>query len=186
MVLERAPGTVLSRKRQAGFTILELLVALAVMSVGIWVFLSFYSSAAAMNRTSNNRSVATQIAREQLQLIQQAPQDFQWHLPEAASHDPFPIQVSAEDPKLGNPVAPPAAMPVARRALARESKLYDDYRWVAFGRVPEAAAPAEGQPAAPELQYYEVTVVVHWKEANRPQSVALTSSVPRFAVGGSA
>jgi hypothetical protein len=32
--------------------------------------------------------------------------------------------------------------------------------------------------------YYEVTVVVRWEESARPQLLALTSSVPKFAVPG--
>ncbi|MBI2435095.1 MAG: prepilin-type N-terminal cleavage/methylation domain-containing protein [Candidatus Hydrogenedentes bacterium] len=162
-------------KRRRGFTLVELLVALSVISIAGWVFVSFYSSALDLNRTAVNRATATQIAQDQLLSIVQSPKQYQWALPEQGGADLFSIRKGADDPPSGNPAELPAAMPVDRNALSQQTNYHERFRWLAFGRLP-----------SPEATYYEVTVVVHWEERSRQESVALTGSVPRFALGGTA
>jgi prepilin-type N-terminal cleavage/methylation domain-containing protein len=158
-----------------GFTLLELLIAIAVMSIAIMVFVSFYSSAETMNRTAVERAAAVHIAEDQLQAIIRNPANFVWQIPEQPAEELFPILQTEEDPPLGKPVALPAAMPVERTAYQRQANFHSKYRWQAFGRLPE-----------PDAAYYEVTVLVHWKLGGRNESVALSASVPRFRVGGQA
>ena len=167
----RAPG----RRATGGFTLLELLVAIAVMSVAIWVFLSFYSSAQDMNRTAVERATAVHIAEEQLQALVRNPSAFHWNIPEQAAGEVFSIGLTEADPPAGNPVAVPAAMPVSRTAYQRQLNFHDKFRWAAFGRLPE-----------PDATHFEVTVLVQWTLNGRMESVALSSSVARFRVGGQA
>jgi prepilin-type N-terminal cleavage/methylation domain-containing protein len=158
---------VAGRRRQAGFTLMELIVALAVISVAATVYFSFYASSLMIGRTAKNRTVAMQLAEAQLHVIQRHPDRFLWQTPETPDNGRFPVLLAENDPPAGNPVSPPAILPVEERARRREEALYDRFRWKAWGRIP-----------APECGFYELTVVISWEEAQREEIIALTSTVP--------
>jgi len=155
----------------AGFSLMELIVAMAVISAAGTLFISLYMSSLDLAQTARNRSVATQLAEEQVSAILGAPGNFLWAFPEEASVDPFAIQLTEEDPPAGNLFEPPAAMPAEESAHNREESVYGKFRWQASARLPNVNST-----------YYEITVVVRWKEAGRQQLLALTSALPRFQV----
>jgi len=61
----------------------------------------------------------------------------------------------------------PAVLPASPLARSSEQVFYERFGWEAFVKQ-----PAEGRG------FYEVLVVVRWTEANRPQQVVLTGSIP--------
>jgi prepilin-type N-terminal cleavage/methylation domain-containing protein len=159
------------RRIPPGFSLIELLTALAVIGVASSLFIRLYASSADLGRAAQNKSVAVTLAEAQLDTLVRHPEQFQWAIPAEPGEAPFPITLGDDDPKAGNPFAEPAALPADPQANAREKGLYERFRWQAQGRMPSLNAA-----------YYEVTVSVRWKEAARPKMVALTAAVPRLAV----
>ncbi len=120
--------------------------------------------------------MAAQLAKEQLALLTRHPERFQWQIPAQSDTNPFPIVQTGTEAKTANPIQAPAAMPLNEAAFQRESAVYEQFHWTAQGRFPDVNAA-----------YCEVTVVMQWVEAGRPQMLALTSALPRFQApaGGS-
>lgn len=154
-------------RRGSGFSLVELIVALGVLSVAGTVFLSMYSSSVTLAKTARDRTVAAQLAEEQLGDILRSPHRYLWRVPETPGTEPFPIMAGPDDPKAGVPCAPPSAMPTQTAPYRRETVVYDQFRWRAQGRLPDANAA-----------FYEVTVFIHWTDAARPQMLSITACVP--------
>ncbi len=158
----------LGTRRVAGFTLVEMIVALAVIGVAVSVFVSLYGKSRELGRRSINRAIAVELGQAQLAAIVDAPQQFFWEFPEESGRR-FPIRLSEEDPVAGNLFAPPVVPPIEEDAKRRTVVRYTQFRWTAQGRLP-----------APDANHYEVSLVVRWEEAQRPQMLSLTSAVPRF------
>ena len=157
------PGTPGGR----GFTLIETLVALSVVSVAVGIFISLYGDSLGLGRLAHQRAMAAEAAQAQLALITQAPGTFLWKAPADGADVQFPILSSEDDPKAGNIITPPSAMPADETANLRAQNAYENFRWRAFGRLPK------------EKEYCEVTVVITWQRGNRDEMLALTSAVPR-------
>jgi prepilin-type N-terminal cleavage/methylation domain-containing protein len=160
-----------SGRRSSGFTLAEMLVAIAVISVAATVFMSLFFSSMGLAATARDRTIATALAQEELGAILRQPEQYQWQVPAAPSLDLFPIKTSADEPTAGNPVDWPKQLLAIPQADTRQKDLYAKFRWQAYGRL-----------ASTNAAYCEVTVVLRWAEKGRPQMLALTSSVPRFVV----
>lgn len=160
-------------RNSLGFTLMETLVALSVIGAAVTVFISMYGSSVDLGRLARDRSLAATAAQDQLDLILRQPGAFLWSIPESGGEESFPILATAEDPKAGVELAPPAALPADLQANERTKAAYAPFRWRAFGRLPK------------DKEYCEVTVVVTWKQAGKEQMLALTSALPRAAMGGS-
>ncbi len=160
--------------RTKGFTLIELIVAIAVVSVAATVFMSLYTSSLTLARAAQNKTVAATLAEEQMNAILQHPDHFYWAIPEEENAAQFPIGNSTEDPKVGNPVEAPTILPAEEWAKRQSERLYKQFRWQAYGRLPD-----------PQASYYEVTVVIRWTEGGRAEALALTGSCPRFQVDAS-
>ncbi len=161
-----------SRFGTRGFTLLELIVALAVLSVAVTVFVQLFNASLGLGRSAQDHSVAGELARGQLEAIIRAPEQFLWQVPASPGEAAFPILASAEDPPAGNSFDAPAVLPPAVQPPVTASKepaqgLYERFRWRAFGRF------AGTNPA-----YCEVTVVVIWEARGRRQMFSLTSAAP--------
>lgn len=159
----------LPRRCRAGFTLLELITALAVLGVASTIFIRLYTSSQQLAKASRTHEVAAAIAQEYLTLIEVHPELFVWpnyaEHPNGASLD---IRPRENSPVEGNFVDTPTAMPIARRAYERERALYTDYTWAATARLPK-----------PDAQYVEVTVEITWTLQGRLRRFLLTSTVPR-------
>ncbi|MBI2423786.1 MAG: prepilin-type N-terminal cleavage/methylation domain-containing protein [Candidatus Hydrogenedentes bacterium] len=153
-----------------GFSLLELLVALAVLGVATTIFIRLYSLSTDFARVARNRTVAAAIAEEQLARLRMNPDQFQWQIPEPVSSEVFGILVP-EEPPAGNEAAPGKAMPPELKAKEDTETLYQSFRWKAFGRIPE-----------PNAAFVEVTVAVYWTQSGRPESLALSTALMRRAV----
>lgn len=156
------------------FSLIELIVALAVISIAATIFISLYVSSLNLARSSANRRLAASFAEARLNDLLRHPDRFHWEFPaETGNLNPFPIRSNEDEPKAGNVFDPPSILPAELAAVDRQVSLPGRFRWQAMGRLPSLNAA-----------YYEVTVVVRWEESARPQLLALTSSVPKFAVPG--
>lgn len=160
------PGT----RGGRGFTLIETLIALSVVSVAVAIFVNLYGDSLGLGRLAHQRDVASEAAQAQLALITRSPGNFLWKTPVEAAEAQFPILAAEDDPKAGNIVRPPAAMPAEEAADMRAKNDYENFRWRAFGRLPK------------DKEYCEVTVVVTWKQGGRPEMLALTSALPRAAI----
>ncbi len=159
------------REHRRGFSLVELIVALGVVSVAGTVFLSMYGSSVQLAKTARDRTVATQLAEEQLADIIRSPEKYLWHVPASPDGQRFPVTAGPDDPRAGVPCGTPKAMPTLEGPHRRESVVYEQFRWRAEGRLPD-----------PNAAYFEVTVSIHWTHAARPQMLSITSCVPRMRV----
>lgn len=152
---------------RGGFTLIEILVALAVLSAATFIYIELFVSSLELGRGNRNAAIASAAAEAELFALTQAPERYLWHWDPADPDALFPIQRAEDDPKAGNLVTAPAVMPVRDAPHAREQELYRGFRWHAHGQLAETG------------RYFEVTVSVHWQEQGRERLLALTGAVPR-------
>lgn len=152
-----------------GFTLLELLVALTVVSVAAAVFVGMFNGSLGLSRSNSNLAVATELAETQLSALLRAPQDFVWDTSKGTTR--FLVTTHEQEPPGGYPVQPPAVTLVTREAQQKLAEHYGQFRWVAFAQL-----------AAPDAAAYEVTVVIRWTDARRPQTLTLSSAIARALV----
>jgi prepilin-type N-terminal cleavage/methylation domain-containing protein len=148
----------------AGFSLIEVLVALAVLSISIFVFVDLFVSSIQLGRNSRVRELAATIAEDQLHYLEAHPDRFVWQPDADSPHTLFPVLTSEEEPKAGNPVEPPGVLPITQAAHDRAKDLYEQFRWKAFARLARAG-------------YYELTTAVYWEEQGRNQVLTLTSVI---------
>lgn len=155
-----------------GFTLIELIVALSVLGVAFWSFISMHNAGLKLAKASRNQTIAASLADEKLGDLLRQPNRFLWEIPKDDTSDAlFPIREAEDDAKVGNLFDLPTAMPSTKRTHDKQTAVYDQFKWKAYGRHPSE-----------EATYYEVTLSVHWIQAGREKILALTSSVPRHQV----
>ena len=171
MVPTRSNWAVLRDGRGApdGFTLLELLVALTVVSVAAAVFVGMFSASLGLSRSNSNLALATELAETQLAALLRAPQDYVWDNSKGTTR--FPLATREQEPPGGYPVQMPAVKMVTNEAQRRLAERYSQFRWTAFAQL-----------AAPDAAAYEVTVVIRWSDHLRPQALTLTSAIARALV----
>ena len=64
-----------------------------------------------------------------------APGAYKWLAGGVPEDTRFSIELTGEDPKTGNAVQLPAAMPADPASFERQRNLYDKFRWEAFGKL---------------------------------------------------
>ena len=165
------PGT---RPNDSGFTLLEVLAALAVLGIASGIFASLFIASMNLGHLNQSRSIATSLAEEQLILIRDNPKGFSWPKLSTLEVGQFG-PVTLADP-TGTGLAstdPPETMPFELPAFQRERNFYAQFSWEAHARLPQQDAG-----------YVEIVVAIRWLEKGKPQSVTLTSAVPRSLVEG--
>lgn len=162
--LFRDPPT---RTSRAGFTLIELIVSLFVISVATTIFMKLYATSMDLGKLSRNRQIATSIAEEQLGLIMKDPARYVWEKDTADDAGFFRVRASADDPRAGVEATLPTSTLPDERAFQRETTVYNQFRWSAFGHLGTRGL------------VYEVTVDVSWEQAGKRESVALTGAVSR-------
>lgn len=159
-------------QRAGGFSLLEILTALAVLSVAVYILTALFLASLSVGDDARLRDTAAAIAAEQMQALVHAPGDFEW--PPFHEHAPVEILPALEADEWHAPPVPDA-FPSTRHSHDREQIFHDRFGWRAYARVLEEA------PSVVEL-----TVVVSWTHGGRPQSFVLTSAMARSAVPGGA
>lgn len=159
--------------KNAGFTLIELLVSLSVIGVAVAVYVSLYTSSLEIGESARNRELAIGLAKGQLYTITEQPETFLWKVASPLDLEQFEVKLAEDDPKAGNPFSLPASMPADKRAYTRQERIYEKFRWKAFGQF-----------SALDAAYLQVTVTVYWTEASKERVVALSSLIPRSRVEG--
>jgi prepilin-type N-terminal cleavage/methylation domain-containing protein len=155
-------------RNDSGFTLFEILAALAVIGVATGIFASLFVASMNIGHLNQSSAIAATLAEEQLVLLRNHPDGFVW--PDAAALDSGEFApITLRDPATQHAsFAQPAVMPFDPRAFTRDRNFYDQFTWEAFARLPD-----------PDAGHLEVVAVVHWQEKGRPQSISLTSAVTR-------
>jgi len=163
-----------STSTRGGFTLVELLTALAVVGIAATVLLQLFTGSQSLAKASRTHEIAAGLAEEYLTLLQSRPDLFVWpKYVDQPAGTALPVKVRENGPIAGAFVEPPAALPLARRAHDRERALYSGFTWSATSKLPS-------QDAA----FVEVTVQIDWQLDGRVKQFMLTSAVPRSAGEG--
>jgi len=147
---------VISREvNRSGFTLLELLTALTVVSVAVGILVMLAGRVGDLYREAEFRATATDLAMAKLAEVTRAPEAFRWQRDE--KEDRLIVIPESEGPSVEYSFA---AVP---EAVTRRGA----FRWRAFAR------PVDNMPDVMEL-----TVVVTWRDGGRERSFALTAPMP--------
>lgn len=122
--------------RKSGFTLLETLVALAIISVATAIGVSLYAASAGLRTDQRRETLATERAHSQFAMLRKYPQSFDW--PESLTglfQEVFP----REDALPAQALQPTVSPTTPRRALA-QSNLYDSLDTRVFVRACDGAS----------------------------------------------
>jgi prepilin-type N-terminal cleavage/methylation domain-containing protein len=161
-------------RTRSGFTLLEVLVALGVVSIATWIFISLFVSSLSFANLSRTHRVAAGLAEEQLAQAVRNPGELAW--PDAATLEPgkpVPLKLKASDVAGPYPIDAPKAKALNPRVGNREQNFYSAFTWQPFAVLPAADAP-----------YLELIAVVRWNIEGKDYSLSLTSAVPRTQLEG--
>lgn len=153
--------------RDEGFTLLEVLASLMVLSAATAIYIMLYSGSLSLAESGRSQKAAALVAEEHLTEILNHPAAYQW--PDGRIQEPgktYPLVPVAKE-------APPNAMPTDERQFEREKNFYERFTWEVHARLPSVDA-----------NYFEVIVVVTWREDGRERYFTLTSCVPRTRAEG--
>ena len=164
-----------------GFTLIEVLVSIVVVMTAATIFISLFGSTQALSRRNRGQLVAATLAEEQLNSILRNPSQYAWNLDGAeagelvavARHEAGNSNGSVAEDAVWHEFDGLTALPAEVGASRREEIFHARFRWRAYAMLPQ-----------PDARHVNVTVVVSWTEAERERLVALTSSAPRYALGG--
>lgn len=160
--------------RHRGFTLLEVLVALGVVSIAASIFVSLFTSSLFFSNLSRTHRVAAGLAEEQLAQAVRDPGRFAWDdLATMEPGKPVKLKLRAGETDGPYPVEGPKALAMSKSVQAREENFYGVFTWQPFAVLPAADAP-----------YLELIAVVRWKVEGKDYSLSLTSAVPRAQVEG--
>jgi len=157
--------------RNKGFTLVELIIALAVLAVALSGLIALYGVSLELAKEARQKTVAVELASTQMAALSASPEQFIWHVDDSDATALFPITRDEDAPAAGNIVASPEVMLVNRNAHVHNENFYNRFRWKAWGRL-----------SSPDAQAYEITVAVYWRARGKQRSLALTSSVPRYRI----
>ncbi|NLV40491.1 MAG: prepilin-type N-terminal cleavage/methylation domain-containing protein [Candidatus Hydrogenedentes bacterium] len=155
-------------RRRRGFTLLEMLVALTVISVGVAVFVGFFDMALALSRNARDRSACLDLARSVLDDVARNPGDYPWPEGDGLQQVALPAERKAQ-------ANPPRVLLPGEAAKKRMEARHSRYAWRLFVQKPAPDNP---------LPVREVTVVV--RAGGTSPAVVLTAWVPDTANGEAA
>lgn len=159
------------REGRPGFTLVEIIVALTMVSVALSIFIAMFVSAVRLAAESRDKTIALEVAETYLHLLNTSPDAFCWQTNTPNEHGLFAIDCEKTGPlHSGMPPLPETNL-ATRNAHERILSLYNKFRCKAWGRLP-----------SPDAASYEITVSVSWYTQGRPYLFALSSSIARSRV----
>jgi prepilin-type N-terminal cleavage/methylation domain-containing protein len=173
VLLQRTRHTV---KSNQGFTLAEMVIALAVITVATSILVSMLGHGIALGNHSRHRSAAANIGESILTEIQMRPTAYVWPSFEDLSSGEL-VEITptgASTGTAGHSVAAPLGadvVPAGTLNPRRQREFFDGFRWL-----------AHGQRRMDGANHLELTVSIFWTEAGRPQSIALTTAYPRALI----
>ena len=152
-----------------GFTLVELITALAVMSVALAISVSLFGNNIQLSTELRNNRVAAEIAETQLSLLYSHPSQYHWAFDNPGEDGLFLITPLSDSQLVQSGILLPDTVLATKRAQEKSSVLHRSFRWMAWGRVPSETS-----------DYIEITLSVHWRLSGRPKMLALTSRMPKY------
>lgn len=152
-------------RRNAGFTIIETIVALGIIGVATYISIALYTGSLELGQSARLYTIAAGAADEYLAELVRDPSAFDW--PEgvqAQAGEVLPITAKNETYSL----QPPATLPTERALGDREKNFYRKLTRHAFVRLPKADSP-----------YVELIATVRWVDSGRNHDFTLTTLAPR-------
>lgn len=156
-----------------GFTLIEVMVALAILSVAVTVLATTIVSGVELAKSNRSDRVAAAAAEAQMTRLLHWPDRVAWPTAEELnSGEPVELLLVEEIDQIGpRPIEKPNVMATDRRAQRLEAGFYDRYSWEAYVRAP-----------GPDAPYLELTVLIRWKERGQFDYFALTQAIARSRV----
>lgn len=150
----------------AGFTLMEIIVALAVIAVAATIGVSMFGGSYAAGRDVTDRRVAQQIADAALDDLQRDPASYKW--PAATA------ELQLVERQDGNNKAARPNVTVPDRLINKTiEKQYELYTIRSYVRLNDASPNT-----------CELTAVVSWTRASRPHAITLTALAPKRVLEG--
>ncbi|MBX7255383.1 MAG: type II secretion system GspH family protein [Candidatus Hydrogenedentes bacterium] len=164
-------------RRDAGYTLMEVIVALAVLSAATYLIVGAFTGSVQLGERSITSTVAAEFAEEQLAELQRNPGAFNWPDETAIAGGTFGkiTPKNADAAATVNTATPPETLPSVERLKKREQNVYERLSWEAYARLPK-----------PDSLVYEVSVKVKWTLGGREQLVVLTTAMPKHPAGSGA
>lgn len=153
-------------KGKSGFTLVEVIVALLVVSVALSVFMAMFFMAAYSATERQHSMIAAQLAEQHLSMICAAPHLVVWNTGELNAAGMFEIQEQEGTAHRSLLATMPETMLLGRSLHEQNINLYNRFHCTAWGRM-----------MSPEAQAYEVTAAVTWDERGRDRMFTLTSAL---------
>lgn len=154
---------------RAGFTLVEVIVALTIISVALSVFIALFISAVRLAAESRDNTIASEVAEAYLSMLSTHPDAFHWQMDTCNEHGLFEITCEPNSPLSSSMSLQPTTVLATRNAQERIISLYNKFHCKAWGRL-----------SSPDAASYEITVSVSWFTQGRQRLFALTSSIPRY------
>jgi len=156
-------------RQRAGFTLIEVLAALVILSTATYILVSMFQASRAMARENQLRTIASSMAREHLVYVTQQPEQLDWPVLRPGVLQPVPPKESAPQDTLTNPR--PSIMPAVRQADRVQRNLYGALQTSTYVLLPAA-----------NKTFVEVVAVTEYVHQGRTYTVTLTSALPRAVV----
>jgi prepilin-type N-terminal cleavage/methylation domain-containing protein len=157
-------------KSDSGFTLIEILVALMVMSIAISIYVSLYSTSLDFASAARSELAAKRVAAEYLHELRTRADNFQWPAADAQPGGLYELKARGTEAPIHPD--PPTVQATTQRASERDRTFYKEFSWRAF-----ASVPADG------ANYYTVVVEVSWLDDQRLKYLTLSSCVPKPLAG---
>jgi prepilin-type N-terminal cleavage/methylation domain-containing protein len=156
--------------RATGFTLIEILVALAVLSVATTVILSLFSSSVSLGQRDRSQRAAYSLAEQHLSNVAINSTAYEWPDAETLSSGELIEIPASTDDRVTSDL--PTTLPTFPAANSREQNFHARFTSNLYVRAAGVAGVCE------------VTAVVRWKQDGRDQSISLTTTIPTPSTGG--